>query len=627
VVQGVDPAADIRDARRAVTISELIDLYLAEGCAHKKQSTLVADRARFAHYIRPILGTKAVTDISRADIERLMADVIAGRFVRPARGTDTKRLGPRSVPRGGRGVASQVVTLCGTLLAFAVKRGLRTDNPAHGIEKPKVRKLERFLTTEEISRLGAALICEENTTGNPYPAAAILLLLLTGARKSEILGLRWTWVDFERSSLFLPDSKTGRKTIHLSAPAVDVLKSLPRLSDNPFVFRGARPGQAFLGIDRVWSRVRLAAGLEDVRLHDLRDSAASIAAAAGASLLLIGRVLGHKQASTTERYAHLTADPIKATSELIGTHVAAALDPSGKKVDTSGEKRPVGGSGLLQIDGYDVYLDRPAEFNELGQVATSGEKRPVSGSRLLQIGSEVDVYPDRLAEFEELWQALRGCGLADHWQLSECTRRIVSLPTTLLLPSLHRPGLSGRPPPELLKEMLGDPQELQELSATLLAAEEGERPKEYRNLSRAEQSRAKRRLRALIESHPTDISGRKGRPAEFDGALALYLLFVIAEATGRSVSDFTYTTNDEGRRPGSLLRALMAALCLHLAKPRAPSVNAVVTRIIRPARSTVFLAEAQRFQLTLAATGVAAAPDMFRFLLRDAMRQDRRRID
>jgi len=167
VAQGEDPAEEIQASRRAVTISELIDVYRAEGCAHKKPSTLIADRGRFENHIRPALGARKLTEVTRADIERLMGEIIAGRVVRSRGAPNAKRVGPRSVPRGGRGVAAQVVTLIRTLLAFAVKRGLRSDNPAHGIDKPKVRRLERFLTTEEIGRLGAALAGEQRASDNP----------------------------------------------------------------------------------------------------------------------------------------------------------------------------------------------------------------------------------------------------------------------------------------------------------------------------------------------------------------------------------------------------------------------------------------------------------------------------
>jgi integrase len=133
---------------------------------------------------------------------------------------------------------------------------------------------------------------EANRTGNPYPAAAIKLLLLTGARRSEITGLQWRHVDFECLCLRLPDSKTGAKIVYLNAPALEVLANLPRMPTNPHVFPGKREGRPLGGIDKVWFRVRAAAELQDVRLHDLRHSFASMGVAGGLSLPLIGALLG-----------------------------------------------------------------------------------------------------------------------------------------------------------------------------------------------------------------------------------------------------------------------------------------------------------------------------------------------
>src|SRR4029077_6942822 len=133
--------------------------------------------------------------------------------------------------------------------------------------------------------------------------------------------------DFERGreALRLPDSKTGEKTVHLNAPALDVLKKLPRIEGNPFVIAGTRDGAAFGGLDKVWARVRKAAGLEGVRLHDLRHSFASVAVAGGASLPIIGAMLGHKHAATTSVYAPLSADPVRAANEAVGKRIVAAM--------------------------------------------------------------------------------------------------------------------------------------------------------------------------------------------------------------------------------------------------------------------------------------------------------------
>jgi integrase len=323
VASGHDPAERRNAERKALTVSELCDLYLAEGATHKKPSTLKADRGRIAHHIKPLLGRNRVDKVSRADIERMLVDVKAGNTAAPKPKWGERR--PGSVATGGGGVAAQCVALVSTLLTFAVARGLRPDNPARGVKKPPVRKMERFLSEIEIARLATAIEAEENRTANPYPAAAIKLLLLTGGRRGEIIGLQWQHVDFERRCLRLPDSKTGAKVIYLNAPALEVLAGLPHLSTNPYVIPGKRG--LLVGIDKVWFRVRAAAGLHDVRLHDLRHSFASMGIVGGLSLPVIGALLGHKHTATTARYSHLSADPLRAANDLVGIRIAAAMKP------------------------------------------------------------------------------------------------------------------------------------------------------------------------------------------------------------------------------------------------------------------------------------------------------------
>jgi integrase len=194
--------------------------------------------------------------------------------------------------------------------------------------------MERFLSEDEIGRLAVALDAEANRTGNPYPTAAIKLLLLTGGRRGEIIGLQWQHVDFERQCLRLPDSKTGAKVIYLNAPALEVLAGLPRMSTNPHVVPGKRERGPLVGIDKVWFRVRAAAGLQGVRLHDLRHSFASMGVAGGLSLPVIGALLGHKHAATTARYAHLSADPLRAANDMVGTRITTAMK---RKPDADGD--------------------------------------------------------------------------------------------------------------------------------------------------------------------------------------------------------------------------------------------------------------------------------------------------
>ena len=322
IASGEDPAERRATERKALTVAELCDLYLAEGATHKKPSTLKADLGRIVHHIKPLLGRMRLDKVTRADIERLSIDVKAGKTAAP---TDGERR-PGSIATGGSGVAAQCVALMSTLLAFAVARGLRSENPARGVKKPLARKMERFLSEDEMARLAVALDADFNRTGNPYPAAAIKLLLLTGARRGEILGLQWQHVDFEHQCLRLPDSKTGAKVVYLNAPALEVLAGLSRTESSPYVIPGKCERAPIGRIDKVWFRVRAAAGLRGVRLHDLRHSFASMGVAGGLSLPIIGALLGHKHPTTTGRYAHLSADPLRAANDMVGKRIAAAMN-------------------------------------------------------------------------------------------------------------------------------------------------------------------------------------------------------------------------------------------------------------------------------------------------------------
>jgi integrase len=333
VSAGRDPATARRIGRKALTFGELIDLYLSEGATHKKASTLKADRGRIEHHLRPLLGKQRADSIVRADIERMRNAVTLGKTAERIESGEKRR--PGSMAKGGKGAAAQCVTLASSIYAFAVERGLGADNPARGVKKAPVRKVERFLSEAEIARLAEALDAEAQHSGNPYPPAAIKLLLLTGCRRGEIVNLRWEHVDFERECLRLPDSKTGAKVVYLNAPARALLQELPRMAANPRVIPGMRADSASASIDNAWSRVRAAAGLTSVRLHDLRHSFASVGAAGGLSLPIIGALLGHKHATTTARYAHLSADPLRAANDAVGARIAAAMSRKADAIPTA----------------------------------------------------------------------------------------------------------------------------------------------------------------------------------------------------------------------------------------------------------------------------------------------------
>lgn len=332
--QGRDPAAKKAADRRALTFAELCDLYLAEGTAHKKPSSLVSDRGRIERHLKPTIGRLRVDLIARADIERMQVAVAKGKTA-----TAKRRPQGGKLVSGGPGAAAQCVTLAAIVLQFAVDRGLRLGNPARGVKKHPIRKMQRFLSEAEMARLGEALASEEQSSGNPVAVGAIRLLALTGMRRGEVEQLLWRNVDIEHGLLALDDSKTREKCVYLSPPALMLLSRLPRL-DNDLVFPGRLSGRRCRAVGLVWERVRKAADLPGVRLHDLRHSFASTGAFASFGLPIIGKLLGHTQAATTLRYAHLSADPLRAANDAIGGKIAASM--AGAKGEVLPLRRPVG---------------------------------------------------------------------------------------------------------------------------------------------------------------------------------------------------------------------------------------------------------------------------------------------
>lgn len=336
--EGIDPAEAKRAAKKDMAIAELCDLYLSEGVATKSATTVLRDRSRIERHIKPLIGKKRLGLLERADIERMQSDIGNGKTARDEK-TEAKR--GRSIVRGGEGAARETVVLLSSILGFAVNRRLRSDNPALGVKKFRAHKRERFLSPKELAALGAALTEFEIAGGSPFGAAAIRLLILTGARKSEILSLRWSWVDWDRSCLRLPASKTGERVISLGAAALQELKAIQsNLWDgsSPWVIQGkasvdnAKEPRCFVGLQKVWERVRTIAELPDVRLHDLRHSFASVGASGGDSLYIVGKLLGHKQAHTTQRYAHLADDPVKAAADRISNQIQAAMSDKSAEI-------------------------------------------------------------------------------------------------------------------------------------------------------------------------------------------------------------------------------------------------------------------------------------------------------
>ena len=204
-----------------------------------------------------------------------------------------------------------------------------TGIPARSVEKYNARRLERFLSEEEFRRLGRVLDAASAGAGGASPAAiaAIRLLVLTGCRRSEILGLRWDHVDLEAGELRLPDTKTGARLVPLSPAAADAIASLPRVAGNPWVIPGRNPGAPLKNLQYPWEILRARADLEDVRIHDLRHSFASRALALGESLPVIGELLGHRRVRTTARYAHLAREAVKSSASRVAESIMADILP------------------------------------------------------------------------------------------------------------------------------------------------------------------------------------------------------------------------------------------------------------------------------------------------------------
>ena len=222
--------------------------------------------------------------------------------------------------------ANYCVSTLSSMWGWANKRGLiNLENPCLGIQRYDEVKRKRYLTAPEIKLLAEAFREEEQI--NPFAVAAIKILIMTGARLGEILSAKWEWIDGD--ILKLPDSKTGAKDITLPSPVLDVLSSLPRLEMNPYIIVGKKSGQHMVNLRKPWMRIVKRAGIEHVRLHDLRHSFASFAVSSGASLNLIGEQLGHRSIATTQRYAHLSRDPVRQATETTANIIAEALQANG----------------------------------------------------------------------------------------------------------------------------------------------------------------------------------------------------------------------------------------------------------------------------------------------------------
>lgn len=324
---GHDVLQDRAGRRSASTLADLVERFIREEVRPtRKPRTSALYEMYFRVHVLPALGARRAREITLADVAKLHRKI----------GTTTPV------------TANRVATLISALFSWAARLGQVPEdcNPARGITRYREKGRERFLSDEELARLGDVLRQAETiglpwvvdqsssnvkhvpktnrrTKVSPFATAAIRVLLLTGCRLREVLNLRWEEFDRERGMLFLPDSKTGRKPIVLSGAALAVLEGIPRVGD--YVVSGRDPDRARHDLKRPWEAIRTCAGLGDMRLHDLRHSFAATGAASNLGLPIIGKLLGHKRAETTSRYAHIAAGPLKIAADAIASQLAAKI--------------------------------------------------------------------------------------------------------------------------------------------------------------------------------------------------------------------------------------------------------------------------------------------------------------
>jgi len=326
--KGADPAAERSEARKAMTVAELCDWYLKEAPKTpgprgkiKKASTLALDRIRIESHVKPLIGSRAVASLTLKDIERVQADIAAGKTAKARR-----EEGRGGNPTGGKTQAARTVGMLGAILEFARRQGVIEDNPSRGVHKFPDEKRRRFLSIEEVRRLGQAMREAEAEAENKTGIAAIRALMLTGCRRNEILALPRSWLDARARCIRFEDTKSGAQLRPIGTEAARYLSERPERKGCPWLFPADRGNGHFIGLPRVLARLCTRAKLDDVSLHTLRHSFAAAAAEMGFSELTIAGLLGHTVPGVTARYAHVPDSALVAAADRVSARIAAALD-------------------------------------------------------------------------------------------------------------------------------------------------------------------------------------------------------------------------------------------------------------------------------------------------------------
>src|SRR5258706_2136982 len=341
VVDGIDPSAVKQAKRKAATVAELCDLYLADAEAGrlltqrklpKKASKLTIDRGRIARHIKPLLGQMKVAAVTREDVDRFMHDIAVGKT---AGNTKTARKLGLARVRGGKGAASRAVGLLGGIFTYAVSHRMRADNPVRGVIRFADGKRERRLSDDEYKMLGEALrLADDKRVIWPAAVAAARFLALTGWRSGEALELRWADVDLVRRTATLPNTKTGRAVRPLSREACEILRTRPRSSDLVFPATRGNTDVIMSGFKKMWKKIAELGNLSaDVTPHTLRHSFTSLAADLGYSELTIGALVGHKGRTITSRYVHSADAVLLSAADAVAIKTAALLSGNTRAIE------------------------------------------------------------------------------------------------------------------------------------------------------------------------------------------------------------------------------------------------------------------------------------------------------
>ncbi|MCH4542748.1 tyrosine-type recombinase/integrase [Ochrobactrum sp. A-1] len=329
-LRGQDPALERKTQRASLTITELCRQYfeladkgliIGRKGKPKKQATIDTDRSMINAHAIPLIGSKPVLDLKRADIVKFIRDVSSGKTAKAK--APSGKLRGRVRVSGGAGSATRTVAALGSVLTYAVAEGIIDHNPTHGVKKPAIGKRERRLTPPEYAAFGAALNeAELDETKAWQGVNALRFIALTGCRLGEAINLRWAEVDIKNNLLKLEDSKTGKSVRPLGAPAVALLKRLAAGSNYEFVFPSdTMENRPYAGIKRFYRALFKAAELEGVTPHVLRHSFASVGADLGFSDSTIGSMLGHTGSGITSRYTHRLDSVLIAAADQIAHEV------------------------------------------------------------------------------------------------------------------------------------------------------------------------------------------------------------------------------------------------------------------------------------------------------------------